>query len=170
MAGRTRPTTAGRPALVVSPLSGALFGAEVSGLDLAGGVADRTIRELWAANISHGGLLVIRGQDRLPDEPAAFHSFAQRMCSCASGERAEEARSRLAQKAFAEGKQLFGASDVWVPGFPDIRRIGNLHEFEGHENTKHVLNRVGRQWHLDGHKGAEPLLSFILGVVPGAHF
>ena len=50
------------------------------------------------------------------------------MCSCASGERAEEARSRLAQKAFAEGKQLFDASDVWVPGFPDIRRIGNLHE------------------------------------------
>lgn len=67
--------------------------------------------------------------------------------------------------AFAEGKQLFGSSDIWVPGFPDVRRIGNLHL---HGGPPHVLSKVGRQWHLDGHKGAgEPLLSFILGVEPG---
>jgi alpha-ketoglutarate-dependent taurine dioxygenase len=160
------------PPLAVVPLEGGIFGAEVLGLDLAAAAAadePTLVAQLWAATVGHGGLIVVRGQAGLQRDPARFVRFTRGLCRCAAGALEPEPEADVPAEpteptAFAEGKALFGGSDVWLPGFPDIRRIGNLHE---HGGPPHVKNRVGRQWHLDGHKGAEPLLSFILGVVPG---
>ena len=48
-----------------------------------------------------------------------------------------------------------------VEGWPDIRRVGNLHEHGGPEC---VLSRLGRQWHIDGPKTTAPHLSFLFGI------
>lgn len=161
------------PSWVAAPLQGVPFGAELVGMDVASAcdlsaTTQQLVSSVWAAMVGSGGLVVLRGQAALQQDPGCLVRFARSLCKYAAG----EARSELEPegsavpnlKAFAEGKALFGGDDVWLPSFPDVRRIGNLHE---HGGPPHVKNRVGRQWHLDGHKGAEPLLSFILGVVPG---
>lgn len=167
------------PSWAVAPLQGVPFGAELVGMDLAAACCDdssattqqRVVSSVWGAMVGNGGLVVLRNQAALQRDPGCFVRFARSLCSCAAGEAWSELELEIdtsedpaTPKAFTEGKALFGGDDVWLPSFPDVRRIGNLHE---HGGPPHLKNRVGRQWHLDGHKGVEPLLSFILGVVPG---
>ena len=79
------------------------------------------------AGVKNDGLLFIRGQQALSDRPAALLAFARGLCRVAAGEPPElEGQTAPAPRAFAEGKQLFGGDDVWLPGHPSHRRDCHL--------------------------------------------
>ena len=119
----------------VQPLDGKPFGAEVRGVTIADGDIDAdSARRLATLLVQHNGLLVLRGQQTLQHHPLQFLRFARAVTAAAGAtvDFDEDERST----AFAEGKQLFGGNECYLPGFPDIRRIGNLHEHGGREPVR----------------------------------
>ena len=149
------------------------------------GPSEASLFELWEAMVQAKGLLVLKGQHELQSNPTAYMNFSDRFLRAAAG--GDPSAVPLAQPidvdaardaALAEqldaknngserrhgafhGNFHVGSSNV--EGWPDIRRVGNLHEHGGPEC---VLSRLGMQWHVDGPKTdyASPHFSFLYGI------
>ncbi len=147
------------------------------------GPSDTALLELWKAMVEAKGLLVLQNQQELQQNPAAYMNFSARLLRVASG--GDPAAVPVAQpldvdaaRAAALAEQLdpdnngsarrhgsfhgnFHVGSSNVEGWPDIRRVGNLHEHGGPEC---VLSRLGMQWHVDGPKTTAPHFSFLFGI------
>ena len=105
---------------------------------------------LWTAMVEAKGLLILKGQQELRHNPAAYMNFSERLLRVAGGRDPSKSRehsprctwralprlpSRLirittpgARHGAFHGNFHVGSSNV---GWPDIRRVGNLHEHGG---------------------------------------
>ena len=95
------------------------FGAEVHGIDIAGGVDAGTLRALAEALMEHK-LLMLRGQTA---EPADFHAFGRSWGPL----------------------RIDGFTETLVPGFEDMYRIGNT----GGVLEQKVYRDGASFWHTD---------------------
>ena len=111
--------------LSLTPLPGP-FGVEVRGVDIAQGVAPKTLRSLALAFVEHK-VLLLRGQDLSPDAYAAF--------------------------ARAWGTpRVDGFAERNVPGFDFMSTVGNV----GGVNEQEVYRNGASFWHTDCAAEADP--------------
>ena len=117
------PSAAESPAITIKP-SGDALGAEIAGIDIAGGIDEATLVKLRDAVLRHS-LVVLRNQHLTPAEQLAFTS-----------------RLEMVRPA---PRPAEGSHAPVVPDFPELVVVSNIVE----DGRKIGISDAGLLWHSD---------------------